>query len=71
MTELTEMREEISRAYSSDTPEGTKWTKKVRKMADKQVIAIYLRRKKEERKKNRRKEWSKYPIYAPYETEMG
>ena len=64
MADIAEMRATVTRKYSSDTPKGRAWPKKVRQMKDAQVIAIYLRLEAEEKKRSRRKEWEDYPLYV-------
>ncbi|MDD3040432.1 hypothetical protein [Bacteroides sp.] len=64
MAEIAEMREVVTKKYSSNTEKGKAWPKKVHKMKDSQVTAIYLRIQAEERRKNQRREREQYSIYV-------
>lgn len=67
MAEIAEMREVVINAFSSKDKEKAKtelWPKKVRKMGDSQVIAIYLDLQTKERRKARRREWEDVPWYT-------
>jgi hypothetical protein len=63
---IEDMRDVVRDSFmTEDAKKNEKWIRKVRKMRDGQVVAIYLRLQEQEKKRQRRKEWEAIPIYEP------